>query len=134
MKQSPAFQNSALLVLRIVIAVIFLFGAYAKLPLWSATPEATQMSSFMFYLMLFLSVAEPIGAIALLLGVLTCWASACLAIIMVGAAFVMQFQMGVGFVTAAGAGWNFPLMVFAGCVILMAFGAGQWSLEARRKS
>jgi uncharacterized membrane protein YphA (DoxX/SURF4 family) len=65
------------------------------------------------------------------MGFLTRWAASGLAIIMVGAIFIMQFVMHVGFATPVGPGWNFPLVVFAGCVVLMAFGAGRWSVDAK---
>jgi putative oxidoreductase len=122
-------QNIALFVTRIIVAVIFIYAAYAKLPLWQGVPEG--MSAGMVGLMKFLTIVEPLGALALIIGYLTRWASAGLAVIMLGAIYVMQFSLGVGFVTQAGAGWNFPLVVLASCVVLMAFGAGHWSIEAR---
>lgn len=79
-----------------------------------------------------LSIAEPVGALALIFGFLTRWAASGLAIIMVGAIFVTHFVMNVGFATPQGPGWNFPLAVLAGCIVLIAFGAGRWSVDARR--
>ena len=84
-------------------------------------------------LMKFLSIVEPLGALALIMGFLTRWAASGLAIIMVGAIFIMQFAMHVGFATPVGPGWNFPLVVLAGCIVLMAFGAGRWPVDARSR-
>lgn len=120
-------QPIALLVLRLVIAAIFIYAGYAKLSFWSATPDG--MSAGMVNLMKFLSIVEPLGGIAVLIGFLTCWAATGLAIIMVGAVFIMQFMMQVGFMTANGPGWAFPLMVLAGCLALMAFGPGNWAVD-----
>ena len=120
-----------LLILRITVAAIFFSAAYAKLGLWSGAPEG--MSAGMANLTKFLSIVEPLGALALLLGFLTRLASIGLAIIMVGAIFVLQFGLGMGFTTAAGAGWNFPLMVLAGCLTLIVFGPGAWAMSKKRE-
>lgn len=121
------FQNVVLLILRLVVAAVFLYAAYFKISFWSAAPEG--MSAFMVVVMKILSIAEPLGALALILGFLTRWAAGGLAIIMLGAIYVMQFTMSVGFVTPTGPGWNFPLIVLAGCLTLIAFGAGRWSID-----
>ncbi len=131
MKNDPKYQNGALLFLRLVLAAIFIVAGYAKLPLWNGPIEG--MSETMLLLMKFISIVEPLGAIALIAGFLTKWASLGLAIIMVGAIFILQFTMQTGFSTATGAGWNFPLMLLAGCAILMAFGAGKWAIDSKRK-
>ena len=78
-----------------------------------------------------LSIVEPLGALALILGFLTRLAASGLSIIMVGAILVTQFVMQVGFATPTGPGWNFPLAVLAGCITLIAFGAGRWSVDAK---
>jgi uncharacterized membrane protein YphA (DoxX/SURF4 family) len=64
---------------------------------------------------------------------LTRWAAAGLIIILIGAIYVSQFVYGIGFVTPTSAGWNFPLAVMAGCLILAAFGAGKWSIDHKRQ-
>ncbi len=127
-------QNVALLILRIIIAVIFLVAGYIKFSFWSGKPES--MSEGMTNLMKFLSIAEPLGALAVLAGFLTRWVASGLSIILLGAIYVTQFSFGIGFVTSTGPGWNFPLTVLACCIILMAFGAGNWSVDSklRKKS
>jgi putative oxidoreductase len=125
-----SLQDTALLAVRFAVAAIFFVAAYAKFPLWTAVPEG--ISATMANLMLFLSIVEPLGALAVLLGFLTRWAAAGLAIIMVGAIGVLQFMMQIGFATPTGTGWNFPLAIFVGCVVLVAFGAGSWSVDKAR--
>ncbi|MEO5564558.1 MAG: DoxX family protein [Chitinophagaceae bacterium] len=123
-------QNAALFILRIVIAAIFFVAAYSKIPFWSGNPYG--LNSFNLNLTRFLSIAESLGALAILLGFLTRWAAIGSAIIMVGAIYYSQFVYGIGFVTPTSAGWNFPLCILAGCIILIAFGAGGWSVDASR--
>lgn len=130
MQYQTKLQDGALLFLRLVVAAIFLVAAYYKLPFWSGSVPG--VSGAMLFIFKLLSIVEPLGALALISGFLTRWASSGLAVIMVGAIMVMRFGMDTGFVTPTGAGWNFPLVILAGCVVLIAFGAGAWSLDAKR--
>lgn len=125
------FQETALVAVRLIIGAIFIYAGYAKWGMWSAAPEG--MSAGMLNLMKLLSIVEPLGGVAVLGGFLTRLAAAGLSIIMVGAILMMKFTMQMGFVTPQGSGWNFPLVVLGGCLILMAFGAGSWSVDALRK-
>lgn len=130
MQTYTTYQNASLLILRIVTAAIFYVAGYYKFPFWSGAPEG--MSAFMLFVTKLLSIAEPLGATAVLFGFLTRWAAIGLTIIMIGAIYVSQFILGIGFVTPTSAGWNFPLAVLAGCLILAAFGAGKWSVDYSR--
>lgn len=121
------YQNTSLLILRIVTAAIFYVAAYYKFPYWTGAPEGT--SAFILFTAKILSIAEPLGATAVLFGFLTRWAAVGLMIILIGAIYETQFTYGIGFVTPISAGWNFPLAVLAGCLILAAFGAGKWSID-----
>ena len=131
MHHTPKFQNAALLLLRLIIGAIFLFAGYAKLMFWSGTlPEGISMPAGMVYFMQFLSIVEPLGGLALIAGFLTFWASAGLAIIMVGAFCIVKFQMGAPFFTGAvGSGADYIVLILAGCIVLMAFGGGNYSMD-----
>ncbi|OGJ60274.1 hypothetical protein A2635_00360 [Candidatus Peribacteria bacterium RIFCSPHIGHO2_01_FULL_51_9] len=132
MQSSTKFQDTALLVLRLIIAAIFLYAGYAKWSFWSVTPEGMPVA--MLYLIQFLSIVEPLGGLALLAGFLTRWAAAGLALIMVGANFFVYFTMHAGFFTSQeGTGLDYTLLILSGCIALAAFGAGRWSMDARWK-
>ena len=122
------FQNTALLLLRVVVAVLFLYHGYMKWGMWSAAPGS--MSPGMLNLLKFLSIVEPVAGVALIIGLLTQWAALGLAIIMLGAIYFKTAIFGMGFAGSQGTGWEFDLMIFAGCIALMAFGAGCWSVDA----
>ena len=130
MQAYTRFQNLSLLILRIIIATIFYVAAYFKFPFWSTAPEGS--SQFMLFTTRLLSIAEPLGATAILLGFLTRWAATGLIIILLGAIYISQFIYGLGFVTPTSAGWNFALMVLGGCLVLAAFGPGKWSIGNKR--
>jgi putative oxidoreductase len=132
MRTYTHFQNTALLILRIITAVIFYVAAYYKFPFWNNAPEG--ISPFLLFTTRLLSIVEPLGATAVLLGFLTRWAACGLIIILIGAILIMQFVYGIGFVTPTSAGWNMPLVVLGGCLILVAFGAGKWSIDNRKET
>lgn len=122
------FQDPALLFLRLVIAAIFLYAGYAKLFFWTGGIEG--MSPGMMNLMKFLSIVEPIGAVALIIGFLTRWAALGLAIIMVGAAFFLRLAMNAPvFTSPTASGLDYVLLILAGCLVLVAFGGGKWALQ-----
>jgi putative oxidoreductase len=125
-------QDTALLVLRLVVAAILLYAGSAKWPFWSAPPE--DMSVVLLNVMKFLSIVEPLGSLALLLGVLTRWAATGLGIIMVGAIVFARLTQRAGlFTTPQGTGLDNNLLILAGCIALIACGAGDWSVDAIRK-
>src|SRR5918998_1879072 len=110
-------QDTALLVLRLVVAAIFLYAGSAKWPFWSAPPEG--MSVVLLNVLKLLSIVEPLGSLALLLGVLTRWAAAGLGIIMVGAIFFGRLTLQAGlFTTPQGTGVDYNLLILAGCIVL----------------
>ncbi|EKD58346.1 MAG: hypothetical protein ACD_56C00146G0005 [uncultured bacterium] len=127
------FQDASLLLLRLVVAAVFLYAGAAKWAFWS-TP-LPGMSDVMWNLTRFLSIVEPLGALALILGFLTRWAAAGLAIIMLGAIFILEFTMQTNFFTSpAGIGWDYNLLLLANCLALLSFGAGKWSLDAVKRN
>ena len=133
MQTYTRFQNAALLILRIITAAIFFVAGYYKFPFWKGLPEGMEgMSASMLLITKILSIAEPLGAMAILLGFLTRLAASGLTIIMMGAIYILQVEYGIGFVTPTSSGWNMPLAVLGGCVILIAFGAGRFSLDGAR--
>ena len=133
MQPDTKMQNAALLVLRLVVAAIFLYAGSAKWPFWSAPPEG--MSGVMLNLVKLLSIVEPLGGVALIVGFLTRWAAAGLAIIMAGAVYFVRATMKASFFTSPqGTGLDYNLLLLAGCIVLIAFGAGGWSLDAIRKT
>ena len=81
--KTTEFQDASLLAVRLIVAAIFLFAAYGKYSyLVSGAPGAP---TFMVYLLKFLIIVEPLGAIALISGFLTRWAAKGLGVIMIGA-------------------------------------------------
>jgi uncharacterized membrane protein YphA (DoxX/SURF4 family) len=134
MFSSAKIRDLSLLALRLIVGAIFLSAGYAKLIFWSGVPAGMEMPAAMVTLVKFLSIVDPLGGAALIVGVLTFWASAGLAIIMVGAFFLVKFTMNASFFTGAqGSGLDYIVLIFVCCITLMAFGPGSWSVDAKRK-
>jgi putative oxidoreductase len=115
-----------LLVLRLVIGAIFLYHGMMKWQMSDLSP-----------IMTILKYAEPLGGLALVLGALTQLAALGLAIIMLGAIYMKASGFGQqaldfagSFAPQGGTGWEFDLIILAGCVMLLIMGAGSMSLDA----
>jgi putative oxidoreductase len=126
-----SYQNASLLILRCTVGAVFMWAGLAKWFVWSAPLPG--MSTSMINLTKLLSIVEPLGALALLLGFLTRWAASGLAIIMLGSLYFVYFMFQAGiFTSEKGTGMDYNLLLLAGSLVLAAFGAGRWSLDARR--
>jgi len=129
MKNSTTLQDFALLTLRLIVGAVFVWAGYAKWFIWSAPMEG--MTPMMVYLTKFLSIVEPLGGVALILGFLTRWAAGGLAIIMAGSLYFVYTMYWNGFFTGMnGIGMDYNVLLLAGSVVLIAFGAGCWSVDA----
>jgi putative oxidoreductase len=132
MRHQETFQQASLFIMRLAIAAIFIYSTLAKLPFWSEPFEG--MTPLMHNLTRFLTIVEPLGAIALIVGFLTRWAAAGLGIIMAGAIVILYFTMGSPLFTSyEGIGVDYNFLLLAGCLVLLAFGGGKWSLDALKK-
>jgi putative oxidoreductase len=117
----------AKLLLRLAIGVIFLYHGIGK---WSMEdPNA---------IFTILKFAEPLGGAAMILGVLTQLASLGLSIIMLGAIYMKMTGFGQGaldpagtFAPGGGTGWEFDLMILAGCIAILIMGPGLWSVDSK---
>lgn len=113
-----------ILVLRLAIGAVFLYHGIMKWQMDGLSP-----------IMTILKFAEPIGGIALILGVLTQLASLGFIIIMLGAIYMKSTGFGQQPIDFFGSfagqgGWEFDLTLLAGCVALFLMGAGRTSVDA----
>jgi len=122
------FYNLGLLSLRIAVGLIFLVHGFQKRIMWKMQPSE-QMPPKMLAMMRFLSIVEPLGGIAVLVGFLTRLAALGLGIIMIGAIVVKRKVMKVPFVASDKLGWEFDFLILAAAISLFIFGAGTISLD-----
>ena len=122
------FGDWGLLALRIAVGAIFLVHGAQKWAMRKMQPSE-QMPAGMLSLMKFLSIVEPLGALAILAGFLTQLAAAGLGIIMIGAIILKKTMMKVPFAAQDKTGWEFDLIILAATVALFFFGAGSIGLD-----
>lgn len=112
-----------MLALRLIIGAIFIGHGMMKFGSWSQPAEGMNI------VMMILSIAEPLGGIALVAGVLTRWAALGLSVIMLGAIYMKQFVWGGAFMGAQ-MSWELDAAILGGLLVLLCYGAGRLSLDA----
>ncbi len=113
-----SYPDIGVIALRIALCAIFLAHGPKKLN--------GSMGTFM----LAIGVIETAGAAAVLMGIVTRWAAVALGIVMIGAIYKKVVEWHVPFAAMDKNGWEFDLMILAGCIALAVFGAGTFSLDA----
>ena len=108
-------------VLRLGIGIVFLLHGFSKRKFWAMQPSE-QLPARMLSILRLLSIAEPLGGVAIISGLLTGWASLGLAIIMSGAIQLKALKMHKKFTDPDGWGYDF-ILLFAS-IALMFIGSG----------
>ncbi len=120
------YGDLAMLILRLVIGAIFIGHGMMKFGSWSQPAEGMNI------VMMILSIAEPLGGIALVAGVLTQWAALGLSIVMIGAILTKQFVWGGSFMGGQVA-WELDAAILGGLLVVLCYGAGRLSLDSMMK-
>ena len=115
-----------LLALRIGVGITFLVHGNQKRAMWKVQPSA-QMPAGMLTLLRVLSIAEPLGGLATLVGLLTRAAAAGFVLVMLGAIRLKITQLHKGF--SGDGGWELEFMLLVGALALLLLGAGKFSLD-----
>ena len=121
------YGNVGFLFLRLVVGGIFIYHGYMKWSMWTA-PTA-QLPATMVMLFKLLAIAEPLGGVALILGVVTEFAALGLTIVMASAIYMKITTMHVAFSSGTTTGWEFDLVLLAACVFLFLNGGGTLALQ-----
>jgi putative oxidoreductase len=117
------------LVLRLILAATFLAHGRTKWAMWKMQPS-DKMPASMLNIMRLLSICEPLGAVALILGFLTQLSALGLTIIMLGAINFKVRKLKAPFaVTRDKPGWEFEMIILGGTVALFFSGAGAYALD-----
>jgi len=118
----------ALLLLRIGLGSVFIVHGTHKQRLWKVQPS-TQMPAGMLNTLRFLSIAEPAGALGVLLGFLTRFAAIGLALVMLGAIRLLITKVHRKFTGENVAGWEFEYMLLLVAIALALLGGGKYALD-----
>ncbi len=116
------------LALRLAVGAIFLVHGLKKWGMWKKQAGG-QMPGGMLALMRLLSLAEPLGGLALLVGFLTQLAALGLGLIMLGALWFKITVWKTPFTAPDKNGWEFDLLILAATITLVLIGPGALSAD-----
>lgn len=127
------FQDYSLLLLRLIIAFIFLFHGIPKALNWPMAVEKFVSMGFPGLLGPITGIVEVVVSALIILGLLTKWSSLVLVVIMAGAIAGVQIPASLEAGTVV-AGLERDLMLLVGALVLIAFGPGVLSLELSKST
>jgi len=118
------------LVLRVAVGLVFAMHGWQKLNELGVAGTAGFLASLQFPMpevfAVILIALELVGGIALILGFLSHWVAKALALVALVA--LLTVHASKGFFMATG-GYEFILLILAGCIALIFTGPGMWSLD-----
>lgn len=126
--QMHGLSDIALLLLRIGLGSVFLVHGLEKRKLWKAQPS-NQMPPGFLRTLRFLSFAEPLGGLAVLVGFLTQIAALGLALVMLGALQFLIVRAHKKFKGENVAGWEFEFLLLIIAIALAVLGGGRFALD-----
>ena len=116
-----------LFALRLTIGFIFIYHGKSKLRMWKMQPTA-EMPVGLLSLLRFLSIAEILGGVGVIVGLLTQAAAMGFVFIMAGAMDMKIRKMHKPF--SGDGSWEFDLVLLAAALVLVFSGPGDLSLDA----
>ena len=121
--QLHQFTGAALVLLRLMVAVVFANSG------WSTLKDPAHRAKDLGFgrpFTVFLGVAEVLGGLGVLFGILTQLAAAGLTVINLGAAHRKIFVWRTGFWGKASAGWSYDLLFVAMNLVILTTGGGRF--------
>lgn len=118
-----------MLILRLAVGIIFLYHGLKKRGMWKMRPSE-QMSSGLLTNLRVLSIVEPLGGAAMILGVWTQLVAVGFILIMLGALYYKINVWKVPFFAQDKTGWEFDFLILAASLALLLFGGGAYALDA----
>lgn len=120
------FQDLGLLLLRLMVAVIFVASGWSHVTKADERSKSIGMSKTFT---LFLGTAEIAGSLGVAFGVLTQPAAIGLVLIMLGAIQKKIFVWKTGFWGEKTYGWHYDLMLVSMCLVILFSDGGKWVLR-----
>ena len=124
-EQLIQYQNYGFLILRLAIAVIFIYHAIPKLKNPQGMAGAIGWRPWKVKL---LGLVEFFPALALILGIYIQFAALLLAVVMIGALYFKISKWQVPFSAQDKMGWEFDLILLAANIMIILSGAGAFKL------
>jgi len=116
-----------LFLLRLTLGVIFWTHGMMKRPMWKVHPS-DQLPKQLLFTIRTLSIAEPLGAVAITLGILSPVPLVGFILVMIGALSIHR-KMNVTFISQTTTGWEIDLIVLLISLSLLFTGPGLFSID-----
>ena len=120
-EQLMQYNNVGLLVLRLAVAVIFIYHALPKLKNAKGMAQMMGVSAVMVFI---LGAVEFLSAVGLIIGFYTQLSALLLAIVMLGAILMKTMKWGAPFSAMDKTGWEFDLILLAANIAILLGGGG----------
>lgn len=115
-EQLTQYNNIGLLVLRLAVAIIFIYHAMPKLKNAKGMAAMVGMPAGMVFM---LGMIELVASVGLIVGIYTQLSALLLAIIMVGAIGMKMMKWHVPFAAMDKTGWEFDLILLAANIAIL---------------
>lgn len=125
-EQLTQYNNMGLLVLRLAVAIIFIYHAMPKLKNAKGMAAMVGMPSGMVFM---LGLVELVASIGLIIGLYTQLSALLLAIVMVGAIGMKMMKWGMPFAAMDKTGWEFDLILLAASIAILLGGGGTIGIQ-----
>jgi len=127
------WNNRSLLLLRLIIAAVFLYHGWPKATQWSMAMDKFVGMGFPGFLGPIVGIAEVVGAVLILLGIWHAWANYAMALIIVVAIAGVQIPGAIEAGKLLTAGLERDLLILAGTLVLALHGPGICALHKKKK-
>ena len=120
------YGDMAFLLLRLAIAIIFMYHALPKLKNASGMSQMMGMPAGMIFM---LGGMELLSSLGMIFGIYTQIAAFLLAMVMIGAIYFKMAKWGMPFAAMDKTGWEFDLILFAANIFLLVHGGGAIGIQ-----
>lgn len=121
LEQLTQYNDIGLLILRLGVAIIFVYHALPKLKSAKNVAQMVGMPAGMIFM---LGGVELLSSLGLVLGIYTQLAAALLAIVMVGAIYFKILKWHVPFAAMDKTGWEFDFVLLVANIAILLSGGG----------
>lgn len=125
-EQLTQYNDIGLLVLRLAVAVIFIYHAMPKLKNAKGMAQTVGMPAGMIFM---LGLVELVSSVGLILGLYVQLAALLLAIVMIGAIYFKMAKWHVPFAAMDKTGWEFDLILLAANIAILFGGGGTLGVQ-----
>lgn len=122
------FSDWGLLAIRLGVGTVFIAHGMLKWSTWGMQPTE-QLPTSMLMALKFLSIAEPLGGIAMIVGFWTPLAAIGMSLLMLIVINMKINIMHLGFIAQQSTGWELDFTLFCALLCILLVGPGKFSLE-----